>query len=357
MKVTIRTVALKAGVSVSTVSKILTGKYKKDNVRISKETVEKVKKIAKELNYTPNYAGRFLSTGKTYTIGVNIPKSKKRNFFLGHYYSQIIDSIEKEAVKNGYDILLINHDSVIEKFKSKRIDGLIIIEQWEWNEEIEFLIKENLPFIIVNNLIEDKYKIPSVNIDNEYAVSEIVKHFKNNNHRNLAYIGELTSSPQKEHSIRLKYFIENIKKENLQLNENLFLIGKIPNISNKIKEEDYDQLSGYYGMEYLFKNYSKQFTGVFCANDLVALGALNFLYKNKIMVPNDISIIGFDDLDFSKYLVNGLTTIRQPLNEMGEISFKMLLKIINKKFTLDEVFIKLKPKLIIRNTVANLNLV
>jgi len=350
MKVTIKDIAKNAGVSPGTVSKILTGRYKEDNVQISPKTIEKVKKIAKKLNYVPNYAARLLITGRTFTIGIYIPKSKKKNFFFEHYYSQIVDSIEKISAKNGYDILLINYNSYINKFKEKKIDGLIIIEQWEIDNDIMTLIKEKKNFVIINNLIENKHNIYSVNIDNEKAIEKIVKHFINNNHKNLAFIGELTSKSQKEHKIRLNHFISQLEKNNLPVKKELLLLGKTAGVSEKINESDYDQLSGYYGIEYLVKNHYGKFTGVFCANDLIALGAINYLHKNGIKVPDEISIIGFDDLDFSKYITPGLTTIKQPFNILGQEAFILLLKIINNKPP-KEYLKKIEPELIIRNTV------
>ncbi|MBN1898243.1 MAG: LacI family DNA-binding transcriptional regulator [Spirochaetes bacterium] len=354
MKITIKDIAKKCDVSIGTVSKILNEKYKYDNIKISQETIARVKKVAKEMNYEPNYAGRLLSTGKTNTIGIYIPKSREKNFHFGHYYSSIIDSIEKSAVKSGYDILLINYDSYIHKFSSRRIDGLIIIEQWEMDDELGTLVQEGWPFVIINNLLEEPYNLHAVNIDNNYAMHEIVKYFKNNNHQNLAFIEELIPVPQREHKLRFKYFVYHLQAEGLPVYQDLFLISEKGNFTPRIEEENYDQLSGYYGMEYLLDKFQGQFTGVFCANDLIALGALNYLYESGIKVPNEMSIIGFDDLDFSKSLVHGLTTVRQPFAKLGQEAFLLLTKIMKGQTNSANSIVRIKPELIIRNTVSQL---
>ncbi|MBN1898249.1 MAG: LacI family DNA-binding transcriptional regulator [Spirochaetes bacterium] len=352
-KITIKDIASKAGVSPGTVSKVITGKYKEDNIQISKATIQKVQQIIKEMDYQPNYAARILSTGKTFTIGIFMPKSKNENFHMEHYYSRIIDSIEKEAVKHKYDILLINYDTYIHKFNARRMDGLIIIEQWDEDKDLQFLITEKKHFVIINNLIDKPLNINSVNVDNNKGIQEIVRLFKEHNHKKLAFIGEMTSQAQKEHSKRLELFKQALQKEGLSLNEDIFLYGPVEGITDKLKYEDYDQLSGFFGIEYLLKKHGGQFTGVFCANDLVALGALNYLYREGIKVPQQVSIAGFDDLDFAEYLMGGLTTVRQPLARMGQEAFALLLKSIDNEMTGNEKIL-VPPEVVVRSTIAKI---
>lgn len=354
MKVTIKDIAKKSGVSISTVSKIISGKYKYDNVKISDETVKRVLRIAKENDYEPDFGARLLSTGKTYTIGIYFPKTNGKGFSFNHYYAGLISSIEKEAVNNGYDILMINYGAYKNKFNTKRIDGLIIIEQDKKDKDLDYLLEEEKPFVIINNLMDENLDIYCVNIDNYVGIRRVVKHFKENNHQSLAYIGELTDDYQKEHKIRLEFFKDFMHQEGLTVNDDLFLLGQIPGVSDDIHEHYYDQLSGYKGMEHLMKNCNGKFTGVFCANDIIALGAMDYLYMQEKNVPKDISIIGFDNVDFAEHLMGGLTTIRQPLDVMGKKAFSLLLDQLNDKKNIPEKFVKIEPDLIKRNTVANL---
>lgn len=353
-KITIKDIARKADVSPGTVSKIITGKYKEDKVQISQSTVERVQKIIKEVNYQPNYGARLLSTGKTYTIGIYIPKTKKQNFTLGHYYSGLINSIEKEAVQHQYDILLINYDSFITKFDTKRIDGLIIIEQTEVNDQLRYLVTEQRPFVVINNLVDEKIEMCSINLDNYEGVKGVVNCFKEHKHKKLAFIGELIFKPQKEHLIRLKHFKDLMKKADMMLNEDLFLIDGVTGITENIHEMYYDQLSGYYGMKYLTEKYKGKYTGVFCANDIIALGALDYLYEAGIKVPDQVSVIGFDDVDFAAHLMGGLTTVKQPVDKIGKEAFTQLLKIINSDEPMSAQNIKIKPQMEIRGTVARI---
>ncbi|MBU1076724.1 MAG: LacI family transcriptional regulator [Spirochaetes bacterium] len=354
MKITIKDIAQKSDVSISTVSKIISGKYKTDNIKISEATIERVQKVAKEMNYEPDYGAQLLSTGKTFTIGIYMPKSKNGAFYFSHYYAGLIDSIEKEAVKSGYDILLINYGSYINKFNTKRIDGLIIIEQYIEDKDLEYLLKENKPFVIINNLIDMKLNLYSVNIDNYAGIKMAVEYFIENNHKKLAFIGELVEKPQKEHMMRLEYFKEILKENKMDVNEEMLLIDGVQGITENIKKHYYNQLSGYMGMEYLYKKYWKKFTGVFCANDVIALGAMNYLYKKGIKVPEDVSIIGFDNVDFAEHLMGGLTTIRQPLDKMGKNAFELLLRLMNKEGTEEKRKIEVDPELIARGTVAKI---
>jgi LacI family transcriptional regulator len=351
-KITIKDIARKANVSPGTVSKILTGKYKEDKVQISRTTINKVQKIIKDLNYVPNYGARLLSTGKTDTIGIYMPKSILSTFNLEHYYSTLINYIGKTSISFGYDILLINHGSYIQKFNTKRIDALIIIEQCSRDKELDYLIKKEHPFIIINNLIDEDLPIPSINIDNAFGVSRLVRHFKEQKHKSLAFIGELIENPQKEHLMRLHYFKDSLEKEGMDINEDLFLVGSNRHILEETCTEYFDQLSGYYGMKYLLRNYKHQFTGVFCANDIIALGAMNYLYECNTRVPEGISMTGFDDVDFAAHLMGGLTTVRQPAAEMSKAALKQLVGILKNPGETGEMKQTITPEFIRRNSVA-----
>lgn len=350
-KVTIKDIARRAQVAPGTVSKILTEKYKEDKIHISQSTINRVQEIVKELNYQPNYGARILSTGKSFTIGIYIPNIRHENFSLGHYYSSLINSIEKEAVKYEYDILMINYNSYVNKFNTSRIDGLIIIKQDKVSKELKYLISEKKPFVIINKLINDELDTCSVNLDNYQGVRSVVQYFKENNHQKLAFIGELIPRPQKEHILRLHYFISILEEEALPVNKDLYLLDNIPGITEKIHKEDYDQLSGYYGMKHLIQNHYGEFTGIFCANDIIAAGAAKFLYETGIRVPEDISIIGFDDNELSSYIMGGLTTIKQPLDLIGKHAFIELLSMIKHKENITRD-IRIRPELVVRNTVA-----
>jgi LacI family transcriptional regulator len=359
MKITIKDIASQAGVSIGTVSKIITDKYKLDNVKISKKTIDRVHRVIKKLNYEPDYAARLLSTGRTFTIGICIPKSRHKGFHLEHYYSNIIDKIEKEAVKTNYDILLVNFDKYVNKFNSRRIDGLIIIEQWEEDDQLKLLLKENRKFVVINNFLKQPEGMHSINMDNAKGVRDVVACFKQNNHKNLAYIGELiNNSKSMEQTLRKDWFVSYMKDAGMPVNPELLLLGEMPGITEQLQiEHSYDQMSGYLGIEYLLKNFKGQFTGVFCANDLVALGAMDYLYEHNIRVPEEMSLIGFDNLDFAAYLMGGLTTVWQPLDKLGETAFNLLLRMINEpddKSVSGQVTTIIEPELIVRNSVAKL---
>ncbi|MBN2535053.1 MAG: LacI family DNA-binding transcriptional regulator [Spirochaetales bacterium] len=351
-KITIKDIAKRANVSPGTVSKIITGKYKEDKVQISQATIEKVQKIIKELNYTPNYGARLLSTGRTDTIGIYMPKSILPTFSLEHYYSTLIHSIGKNSISFGYDILLINHGSYIQKLDTKRIDALIIIEQCEIDKGLEYLIEMEYPFIIINNLLDEDIPIASINIDNSAGVNQVVNFFKEHNHRSLAYIGELIPEPQKEHLLRLHYFKTYLEKASMEVNEELFLIGSSHGLIKETETEYFNQMSGYYGMKYLFQHYRDKFTGIFCANDIIALGALNYLYESNVRIPDELSIIGFDDVDFAAYLMGGLTTVRQPAVEMSKAALERLVSILKNPEDAEKKIQTILPEFIRRKTVA-----
>jgi LacI family transcriptional regulator len=355
-KVTIRDVAKNAGVSVGTVSKILSGRYLKDHVKFSRETIKRVNAAVRETGYQPNFAGQILSTGRTSTIGIYIPKLKQVGFYLGHYFADIIDSIEKKAVLEGYDLLLINYRSCVEKFVTNRIDGLIVIEQWDPDEDIIRLIGEKRPLVVINNRMAPSPPVCSVNLDTDESVEMLLGHLTGLGHTKIAFIGELTEPVQKEHRLRLDALRAGLVRRGLPVDEGIFLTGTSVGPAIDKSKSYYDQYSGAIGIEYLMTKCRGRFSAVFCANDLVALGAMDWLSKNGMKVPEDVSLVGFDDLDFTGFVMNGLTTIRQPLAEMGASAFEVLLELMKaeKRQEAEPKTLLLKPEMIVRNSVRRI---
>lgn len=312
MATSIKDVAKEAGVSIATVSRVLN-----DIDVVNEDTKKKVLDAIKKLGYRPNIVARSLKTQRTSTIGILIPD------IASQFYPDIVRGAEDVTNIYDYNIILCNSDFDVEKekeylrvLKEKMVDGVIYISS-SLNEEILDLINElDLKTILVETKDKDG-KLPSVTIDNIKASYEGTKYLINSGLKNLAFIGA-NEENMNAWGERYTGFVNALKDSGLEADEDLCYF---KNLTVK---------TGYQAIQRFTEN-NKSFDGIVCASDEIAMGAINALREKGIKVPEDVSVIGFDNNVMGSIFYPKLTTISQPSYDMGSVAVRMLIKILNKK--------------------------
>lgn len=325
---TIKDVANAAGVSVATISRVLS---KPDLVKPA--TKEHVLHIIKEMNYQPNLLARQLRTQTTKAVIVIVPIIEN-SFFHG-----ILSGIGAEAEQHGYQMLIADlnsqpslEDYYFEAIQQRQVDGVISLSA-NMTRKLKTLITEKYPFVMAAQYVPNA-AIPSISIDNTAASKALMTHLIRLGHRNIAHI---TVSPmQVPYQDRLNSYISVLEKHNISVNNDLICYGK-PTI-----EGGYDQ------MRTLLAKH-KPFTAVFAAGDTMAIGAIKALKDQGFRIPEDCAVVGFDDIDFSAFCEPALTTIRQPKEMIGKIAFQKLLSLMQNEPITNEQEI-LPYELIIRKS-------
>lgn len=337
MPVTLQIIADQTGLSVTTVSRILNNKSQK--YRISDRAKLLVLETARQLNYRPNQVARSLRLKKTQTIGLIVPDIS--NPFFAH----VTRNIQKNVFNNGYSLIVCNTDEDInnekeqlELLRRKNVDGFIIMAVGIEYEHIIDLQRDNIPFVLLDRCFEE-VNTNSVVVDNFDGAFLATEHLIQNGHRRIAIIQGLVNTYT--NSVRVEGYRYALKKYNIPIEESLI-------VGNDFREEN-----GYIETKLLL-NMDQPPTAIFTTSDLITLGAYKTIHEENLSIPDDISIIAFDDIDFAKYLQAPLTVIRQPENMMGEAAVKLLFEDINNSSSNHKKRIVLKPELIIRDSVLKL---
>ncbi|RKX24024.1 MAG: LacI family transcriptional regulator [Candidatus Zixiibacteriota bacterium] len=324
--VTIKDVAKRAGVAISTVSYALN-----NSKSLKPETVMKVKEAVKELGYRPNLIARSLKTRSTSTIGVIIPD------IANTFFAQIIRGIEDVSERKNHSVILCNtyenpkkEENYIDLLLNRDIDGLILVGTGHNPETLTG--KEDLPIVIVDRQLGQS--VPSVTVNNRKGGYLATQHLLEKKSGEILFL----SGP-----LGINTYLERLNGYLDALNE-----AGIPRHENLIRECGVNYDGGQDVMSDIMEKNLK-FDSVFASNDLIALGAYNILIRKGIRVPQDIQIIGYDDIPTSHIVTPGLSTIRQPTYHMGKTSAEILFDIISGGSTVDE-HIVLEPTLIPRET-------
>ncbi|MDT8717246.1 LacI family DNA-binding transcriptional regulator [Clostridium sp. 19966] len=311
MSVSIKDVAREAGVSIATVSRVLN-----DVDVVNEDTKKKVKDAIEKLGYRPNIVARSLKTQRTRTIGILIPDISSQ------FYPEIVRGTEDVANIYDYNIILCNSDFDIEKekeylrvLKEKMVDGVLYMSSSLEPEIVELIKELNLTTVLVVTTDKDK-TFPSVSIDNREAAYDAVNYLLEKGNKKVAYIGVHKDAVN---AGAAKYFgyEDALKEKGIEVDENLVYFGEL-----KAQE-------GFEGVNSILQK--TKFDALFCATDEIAMGAINALRENGIRVPEDVDVVGFDNIYSSSIYYPKLTTIAQPMYDMGSVGMRMLIKSINKK--------------------------
>lgn len=311
----IKDIAKKTGLSLSTVSLVLNEK----DARISEKTKKMVLEAAKELNYRPNMLAVGLATKKTKTIGLIIPDIS--NLF----FSELAKAVELEASSQNYNVIFCNTNDDSAKdieftnvLLGRSIDGIIMALSSKMQPDEGALLSDTLseyktPAVIVDRLVNELDAI-SILLDYRRGGYLATRHLIEMGHRDIGCItGPLT----------LTNACERFEGYKQALNEY-----HIPFRAELVFEGNYYSDGGFEGAAYLIP---KQVTAIFACNDMMAYGAYKQLKNLGLKIPDDISVVGFDDIPFSEFMDVPLTTIRQPVSSMGQEACRQLLGLIDLK--------------------------
>lgn len=327
----IRDVAKYAGVSPSTVSRALSGV-----AFVEPETKEKVLKAVSALNYKPNLAARSLKKGGSRLIGLIIPD------IMNPYYPEVVRYMESCATNAGYSLILCDalgdaekEREYFETLKYLFVDGILFIASTEDIEHVKPYIGE-IPMIIVNRVFD--VDAPCINIDNEDAACQAVNCLAVNGHRKIAlYINDKNRQYNRE---RLKGALRAFKEHGIADYERFII--------RDVKSED----DAYYKTLELMREKERP-TGIFMFNDFMAYGVYRGITKSGLRIPDDVSVVGFDDIPQVKYLDPPLTTLRHSLADTAGIIFERLMEQIKTQTCAPGSLTLFKGRLIERESVRS----
>ena len=313
-------IAEKANVSPGTVSKILKGTYIG-----SSETKNRVLKIAKELGYTPNLIASSLKSRKSKIIALIVPE------ITVPFFPELSRGVEDVARENEYNVILCSSNSdplqearYLESLERRWVDGIIFsrITGDTFKEKIPRLLANKVKMVFVDRVpVENKLSIARVEIDNEKAAYSATEFLTKLGHKDIACItGPLNTRIAQQ---RLEGYKKALEDNEIPIREELIVEGTF-----KLE-------SGFRAVNTLLDK-SVTFTSIFACNDLMAIGAIKALSKRNLQVPEDISVIGFDGIPLSEYIEPALTTVVQPIYEMGKTAAKLLLESIKKGIELKD---------------------
>lgn len=330
MSVTIRQLAKAAGVSIATVSRVLT----KANHPVSEETRQRILTLAQEMGYRPNQVARSLRMERSGMIGIITDDISSTPFS-----PVIIRGIQDYVTTSGYFCLIINADWNPEKEKeavhdllNRAIDGVIFAETWHNSININLDLAHK-PYVFVHRLFTNASSF-SVIPDEIYGARLAVNHLLKMGHRRIGYI----NGPDNYYASA-----ERLKGYQLELEE----MG-IPFDLALTAQGNWDVSGGYDGAKQLLASYPRP-TAVFAANDLMALGAIYAIQDAKLRVPEDIAIVGYDDREIASIARPAITTVSLPCYEMGQASAAMLLNLLESRAG-DAEEVKIRGRLIVRQS-------
>jgi len=312
-RATLKDVARLAGVSTATVSYALSGKRP-----ISEETKRRIHDAIAELDYVPDLNARGLSMRDSKLIGVVVPQTEPgdRLMFQNSFYSEILGSIEYYARQQGYHILISATDaneSYLTLAKKRNLDGIIVIGMYP-DDFYQQMKKTQIPIVLIDSYCNDHY-YHNIRIDDAYGSYLATRYMLENGHERIAFFaGQL-----KENGV--------MKKRLLGYRQALEEFS-VPFRKEYVFEGQIDYVSGIALAGQLMKS-GLAATGVVAAADILAIGAIKGFFEAGKRVPEDYSIIGFDDVEIAQYLTPGLSTVRQQISLKGQKAVELLLKHID----------------------------
>lgn len=328
--ISIKDIARSANVSHSTVSRAL-----RNSPLVNPATAEKIRRIAEESNFRPSAVGRSLATGRTYAIGVVVASPAQP------FAAEVLAGIEEIASQRGYSVILASTKgdperemAMVQQFEERRVDGVVLIESRVRSISSSLLAETQIPMVSI-----DSQQVPdaacSVFVDNANATRAAIRFLAQLGHRRIAYLGD-----------RHGYASNTVRQDAYRAAlESLGIAGD----AKLIVDGDSDAEGGMRGMERLLLLRERP-TAVFCFNDLTALGALAAIAQWQLRVPQDISVVGFEDLPIAAFMQPPLTTVRQPRGQIARIAAESLFAMLGGHKT-DRVRV-LRGELIVRESTA-----
>ena len=334
---TIKSLAKEMDLSVCTVSRALSGQAEK--YRISKKTAEAVLAKASQLGYSPDMIAKGLRIKKTKTLGLIVPDISNQ------FFSTLARHIEIEARKSGYSIILCDSGKStmveiesLQLLNSRNVDGIIISPVGQIGSHFEELHKKGMPIVVADRYFS-KIKIPYVTSDNYKASVEAVSYLIENGHKKIACIQALPDCSL--NLDRVNGYRDALKAHHIEIDESL-IVGS-----------EFDEHNGYVEAKLLLKREPRP-TVIFAVGSSIAFGAIRAIHEEGLIIPDDISILSFDEQPYFNFLNPPLTAVAQENAMMGEIAVRLLLGQLAPKNNGNPDHIMLPAKLNIRKSVKRI---
>ncbi|HIP08369.1 MAG TPA: LacI family transcriptional regulator [Rhodospirillales bacterium] len=336
-RVTLRDIAQHVGVHTSTVSRVLNPSTRK---MVTEKIAKKVTRAAEERGYRPNAFAQSLKTNRSFTVGVMVPDLTNPAF------APIIKGIDNVLEAAGYSVIVANTDNLVErerrsveKFRERQVDGLVIATARRQSDLVADCRSEGTPFVLAVRSTTD-IGASSVVSDEIIGGNMIISHLVKLGHKHIAYVaGPQFLSTGFE---RYQGYLQGLSNAGLKVNHDLVAIG------GAFTEEE-----GRRATKRILEN-RQNVTAIVAANDLMALGCYDELMAKQLKCPEDISVVGFDDMPFTSHFNPPLTTVHTPLLYVGIEAARILLKQIEEP-AIPAQTLKLRPELIVRMSTRVLN--
>ena len=302
-RVGIADVALKAGVSHATVSRVMNG-----NFTVDADIAARVRAAATELNYQPNPVGRSLALGKTDTIGIVVPD------LANPIFQAILRGLSMAAAQDGYRVLIADssevssEEAILAGEARRRCDGVVLCAPRMDDADLEKLVPSLHPVVLINRTTTVG-RIPSLMVDYAQGIQALASHLVDLGHQRIAF---LAGPPRSASNLLRVQGLEKFTSDHPDVE-----LLSIPGGSSFE--------SGYDAAEAIVASGA---TGVMAFNDLVGMGLLSGLHEQGIRIPEDISVTGFDDIPFARYTTPPLTTAAVPITELGDLAWRRMRELI-----------------------------
>ena len=303
--VTIRDVAKHAGVSVATISR-----YTNQNAPVSQEVAERIQQVMLDLNYTPHAAARHLATRRTQTIGLVLPNMHT------DFFAPLLSGIESVVSENQYNLLVATYKSPAHKDSQSPIgphntDGMLVFADSLSEEHLTQLCRNRFPLVLIHRTPPPNLKIPSVTVENKAATRKIIDHLiEVHGRRSILFLRG--PREQEDSHWREQGYIDSLEAHGIAVDKCLIIDG------------EFNGAVAHRNIKNLIEHRNHSFDAVFTGDDDAAIGALTALSEAGLRIPEDVSVVGFDDSRLSTFLNPPLTTVRAPTEEVGRTAARLL---------------------------------
>ncbi len=333
MSATLKEIARRTGKSITTVSRALA-----DYDDVSAETKALVRRVAEELGYTPNLLAQRLQKRRSETIGLIIPTFGPR--FSDPFFSEFLAGVGNMAAEHGYDLLVSTQppgerelQAYRQKVQSRQVDGFVIVRTRRQDARIRYLREIGFPFVAFGRT-EGELDFPFVDVDGIQGMRLIGEHLIRLGHRRIACLAPPADLLFAEH--RLIGLRQALAEHGLELPDSAIVLG------------DLTQKSGYQAAMRLLDSPQPP-TAIVAFNDLMALGAMAALQERGLVVGRDVAVTGFDDIPMAEHSHPPLTTVHQPIYQIGKTVCEMLVRLLRDQELAPRQVI-LAPKLMVRQS-------
>jgi DNA-binding LacI/PurR family transcriptional regulator len=310
MPVTIKDIAKVAGVAHSTVSRAL-----REHPAIAPDTITRIKEHAEKLGYVPSAVARGLKTNRSNALGVIVSRIDDP------FFSEILQALDDEAHAAGYSLFVAADNRDLERLEviiktmgERRVDGIIVCSGNVTARHGRQFQHQGIPIVAVDNQTIEDYQY-SISHDHYYGSCQLSEHLLNMGHSKIAYLGNPRST--RVNRERQKGFLDTLTQANLPVPSEYVFNGPNGRLDGGEAGADY------------FLTLAEPPTAIVCFNDLMAIGFMHRYRESNLSIPKNCSIVGFDNIAISAYLVPPLTTFEQPKYELGYAAARMMMSLLS----------------------------